>query len=243
MRKLLKHGFKESWLEVVILNACVIVSSIVLFIGIATAQMFLLTIGTAVFIGALASAGVIILMSISRSFHKKLFTNEGYLTLTTPVSLDKLLLSKIIVNMIWIFATVFSFAISIFIMYAGIIILAGPAASFIFGVLVELIAQNPLSFILGIITFLASVLFFLTALLFIIVLFNTGHKKRFKILKGILLYYAFGIVFTMISYAVAYFLLFYPITRTVVTIVIMLGLSVAFYFLSRFVIMRKLELE
>src|SRR5690606_24216571 len=60
-------------------------------------------------------SGVVIIINIVKSFHTKMFTDEGYLTMTLPVSIGHLLLSKIIVNLTYIIFTAVIFITSLII--------------------------------------------------------------------------------------------------------------------------------
>ena len=63
--------------------------------------------------GLIIASFVILLMNIVNSFNKRMFSSEGYLTFTLPVSVDNLLIGKLIVNMVWYLFTTFTIALSI----------------------------------------------------------------------------------------------------------------------------------
>ena len=230
MLKLLKHDLKDSYLEVVILSGIALAASFLVFAGYKLNISFIATIGQVGFVFGLSALQIILLITIIKSFHTKLFTNCGYLTLTTPVSLDKILISKILVSMLWVFTAMVTTIGCVFIIFSA-------SSSFfisLFNSLVKSIINNPFETFKGIVIGLAAVLFFLTTLIFILVLTNTGWMKKHKLLKGILLYLAFAMITSQVAFI---------FTSYVWYLSLFLVVSVIMYLLSRWLITTKLELE
>ena len=120
MGKILKHDFKNSYKEFLIMCAAIIIMSILLgitclfdlnsFLG----RVFFMSSMT-FYILIITAVGILWIVYIINSINKKFFTREGYLTFTTPISIDKLIISKILVNFIWFIVVMVTFFISVLI--------------------------------------------------------------------------------------------------------------------------------
>lgn len=241
MLKLLKHDIRDSYLEIVVLNGILIILSIFAFIGIRSESSFLLEIALIALVLTIFAAVFVVLSSIIKSFHRNLFTNYGYLTLTTPVSIDKILISKIIVNMLWILVTIVSAIICMF-----IVISSTNSFSGIYQIFEALKQIQPVEVLKSVVSFAISSLSLITVLIFVLVLVNTGRMKKFKLLKGILIYIGISLIMSLsnpfqsvnnpeplISTTADY----------IFNLAISLAWSIVFYFVSRYLIKNKLELE
>lgn len=235
MFKLLKHDIKDSYFEVLILNGILIGLSLILLLGARLNIMGLFTVGIVAWSGVLTAVFVIMVRAVIRSFHTKLFTDNGYLTLTTPVSVDKVLISKIIVSLLHVITTVIGFVLSMAIFASALF--GEVADNFqIFRELWMMISANPGEVILNIIYALAYVLYYIIVLLFILILSNIGRMKTHKVLKGILIYIVFSIVTSPVGGIRI-------ISTPFVNFLINLAFSVVLYFTGRYLIINKLELE
>lgn len=70
------------------------------------------------FAGLFAISISAIVLTVQR-FYRSFFSNEGYLTMTLPLSTHKLILSRLIVSVIWYALSFFACVLSVFIMIAG----------------------------------------------------------------------------------------------------------------------------
>lgn len=122
--KLIKHEWKNSWKIPTIILAALFVMTIITgltfaapifqnsnYEGTGVAIVFVWLLFYAVIIGA--SLGITLYMAIR--FYKSMFTDEGYLTHTLPVSKHELMLSKVIPMSIWQLITSVSIVLSLFI--------------------------------------------------------------------------------------------------------------------------------
>ena len=242
MLKILKHDIKDSWREIVILNAVLIVLSFFPLLGNAVESNFLFSLGMTAWVLALIACSAVITIGVIKGLNTMLFTDSGYLTLTTPISIDKILISKILVNMLWVLTTTVSIILSVLLFSSAMF---GEVMYLLPGAF-RLIAENPLGTFLTILIIFSYILFAITMLLFILTLLNVSTNKRYKILKGYLIYWALssfvGVVNIFIALAIlgagGSFTLF-----SVVLSLINLVWSVAFYFTGRYLIINKLELE
>lgn len=259
LSKLLKHEYHNTYKETLFVNGGIIMVSILIsalfMIGLQRIAAFLLISLIALYL----MSGVVIIINIVKSFHTKMFTDEGYLTMTLPVSIDHLLLSKIIVNLTYIIFTAVIFITSLIITMNSIL---GTDVFNIFDGLLSVIRDNPLGTILYIINFAISFISFVLTLILTLALLNIGKIKKYKLLAGIGIYYGlnfaiqlFSTVFNLIPYvidvsggdvsiidnsnnsSIANFILI-----NVNTILVSVVSIVSFYFISRYLIKNKLEL-
>ena len=125
--------------------------------------------------------GVIIIITIIRTFRSRLFNQQGYLTLTLPVSAHTILISKILVNLLYA------------IVYTLIIILMvrlyiSAATGFSDGVLIlralfeQLFGYGAIPGILMILNYLLSFLATITILLLLMSIYYSGGAKWGKVL-------------------------------------------------------------
>lgn len=275
MRLLLKHDIKNNFLEIVAL--CVINIIICLLIGIVArfftfdnlATTLIISTLLAGFVGVSIGTAVVLIMSIVKSFNNKLFTDEGYLTFVLPISIDKIIISKYLVNMLWVIITTISYIIGLLLL---VLLLAGVEVPEIFEGILEigkLIIQNPISVLLALIQLLVSLIFTFSCLFLTLAVLNCGKIKKGKLLVGIIIYSVIGNIISTISsilslaslvivnngkhllldivtFEDSLFGLAYDagmIVMNINTFVIEVVACVGLYFLARFIIRHKLELE
>lgn len=188
LKKLLKHEFKNTWMEITIVNGATLVISLFLALILRLhVDMFFISLSVmAIMLLYLAATGLLI-FNIIRSFNQKMFTNEGYLTMTLPITIDQLLISKIIVNLVWVMTTALSIILSLF--FVGLVIQPNLSDFFLFDIS-ELIAENLLPTLLIIIQIVISTLLSIMVLVFILSILNSGKIKKVKLLIGAFLFYA-----------------------------------------------------
>ena len=111
--KLLKHEWKEVSVIPGILSVVLLVLSVIAgfsFLGIregiADVSRFMTVILWLLFYFALIAASIGITIYLAVHFYKTMYTDEGYLTHTLPVSGRELLWSKLIQTVIWSFMTI-----------------------------------------------------------------------------------------------------------------------------------------
>ena len=262
--KLIKHDFKNTWLEITIVCSAIIAFSFIFGVAIKLeTRSYFFTIMAVLTLGLLYIAAVaIVIINIVRSIHKKLFSDEGYLTLTLPVSIDQLLISKVLVNFVWICMTFITFLLSI-------LIIGATVGDFMFTDMLSFIYEQPLMVILGTVFASVEAIVFIITLVLVLGLLNTGRIKKFKLLCGIIFYYLIVNVLSwvkalvrIIPYAIMNGQNGIEIVKTpnfynfylgpLITNNSFLDLNnllfnliaiVGFYFLSRYIIKNKLELE
>lgn len=261
--KLIRHELKNTWLEITIVCASIIFFSLVFGIAINNdiKSSGLLALAIVMLGFSYIAAFVLVIINIVRSINTKIFSNEGYLTLTLPVSIDQLLFAKILVNFIWIFLTYMTLFISI-----GII------GSTIFGLdifegITEILREQPLYLLIIVFSLALESLVFILTLILVLSFLNTGRIKKYKLLVGVVFYY---LVVQILSWIKALFviipyvlvdngmggleiikrkdLFLSPVLSTftgldfnnlLINVIVIIG----FYFLARYIIKTKIELE
>lgn len=176
---------------------------------------------TTLIVGSFIAFGALLIVRAFQSFWVEIFGSRGYLTLTLPLSLDAILLSKIIVLAFWAVFGIYFAPVSMKILY-------GPE-SFV-RLLSVIYTQEVLIIFFHTLTI---VIFYITLILFITALLNALKVRTFVLFKG------FGI-------ALVIHLIWIPFT--ILTPFSFLNidklfLSIIFYFAARYLIMYKLELE
>lgn len=71
------------------------------------------------FFAGLAAISISAIVLTVQRFYRSFFSDEGYLTMTLPLSTHKLILSRLIVSVIWYALSFFACVLSVFIMIAG----------------------------------------------------------------------------------------------------------------------------
>lgn len=170
-------------------------------------------------IGSFIAFGILLIVRAFQSFWVEIFGSRGYLTLTLPLSLDTILLSKIITLAFWAVIGTYS-----------------PVfynLEFFVEILLNIDIQNALIIFFDT---LIIILFYITLILFITALLNALKVRTFVLFKG------FGIALVIhllwIPFTFAYVMQYYSFLS-----IDKLFLSIVFYFVARYLIMYKLELE
>lgn len=188
-RKLMKHEIINSWIEITVVCLGIICFSLLfsLFSKLRIQSPTLVGFSILALVFLYFAAGVLMIINIVRSFNKKIFSDEGYLTLTLPVTVDQLIISKIVVNIIWIIMTIITYLVSFMVIASALV-----SENIIFpiiGELFEFLTNYPLLSILNIYGILVGILSMIVTLIFVLSFLNMGKVKKFKLLIGVILYY------------------------------------------------------
>ncbi len=274
MKVLFKHELKDHGKEIIILSAinialCLIFGIYLRFIMIkGSGGDSILGLFGFLFIAVFIAISVVLVVSIIKSFNTKLFSNEGYLTFVLPVSIDKLLIVKYLVNLLWVVVVILSYIIGILSLIIIVEDLSATDTFELFKELGELILNKPLSLLLDIIQFIVAIAYILSALFVTLAILNCGKIKKAKFIMGLFIFWGINfvvkiinIIFTGISLVIGEvndrltiglindftekstvpngFIEVFNINLFVITSLLVVGL----YFVARFIINRKLELE
>jgi len=184
LKKLFKHEFKNTYLEITFINIAMIVVSLLCALLLRSRSSVFLSLALITLMFLFFGSFIVLIMNIIKSFNGKMFTSEGYLTFTLPVSVDNILITKIITNLIWYIVTILSIIISLFLIF-----LINNDIIGLFEILKHIdIMYFPPAIILAFIS-IFQLLFFLVFLLFTLAILNIGKVKRYKMLVGIAIYF------------------------------------------------------
>ena len=130
------------------------------------------------FIVALGAMAVISIITIIRTFKSRLFNQQGYLTLTLPVTTHNILLTKLLINLIYMIV----YLLVVYLMaYLGF---AGPFTGLdlaLIDLIKALVGDN---FLVGFLIVLQNLLYYasvLTFILFLMSVYHSGGKKGVRI--------------------------------------------------------------
>lgn len=138
---------------------------------------------------------VFLIMTIIKSLYQRLFSQEGYLTLSLPVGIDSILISKIITSLIWIVLTNI-------IVFLFIVFMIGMENAIIYADIYDFMSKMICNYFFAglfiLLTNLVGIVSLITLVLFIISLLNIGKINRFRVLIGISLFLLFIIIESII---------------------------------------------
>jgi len=196
--KLIKHDLLATYREFTGLYVALISMAIVGPVVISTKNEWLIAILFFGLFGFTIATLVVTFMTIIKLYSRRLFSDEGYLTLTLPVKTRDTIASKVATGVFWSFATIAVFFLS-FTLFTTIFyfiltgtqwydvsvdiaaILAQISDTGIFNVLFNAsLLGFPLSFM--------DTVYSMTLLLFIITLVNTSLIRKNRVAAGVALY-------------------------------------------------------
>lgn len=277
--KLLKHEWKTVWKVPVLLIAILMVISVMAgltfalpiwdseWIGLPLSGVMMII----VYYIALIAVGIGITIYFAVRYYRNMFTDEGYLTHTLPVTTHQLLLNKVITMSAWNLIGVVAVGVSL-VLFFGIMFLSLASKNSSFArdfveALSELKEIGNYPFFRGFGSFLVSMMFMMavssvSGSMILIASINLGqmvHKHR--VLGSIGAYFAISTVIQGINMAIMFPLMMkmtidnellysfeesplalYTMFYTIVSVVYA-AIAVGLYFLSEYLIRKKLELE
>lgn len=257
--KLLKYEYLEYLSTILIINGFLFVLLFIARLLINYAHTFFVKI----FLVFLLPCGLIfsfvfLLIAMIKSLHSRLFTTQGYLTLSLPVSIDSILLSKIIVSSSWCIISIIMLSFWILLMHISFNVLIPFKDFFLF-----IKEQEGLLVILGTVCFYAigvivSIVSFVIIVLLVLSVINVCRIVKFRSLVGIVLFIIFSIFYTYLLYYETLFAseIFTNIYSTIernkflllVDLLVIIHFSISivtsalFYFIARYLIKNKIEI-
>ena len=156
------------------------------------------------FVISIVSLIVAMIVIVNQLFYKRLYTNEGYLNFTLPVSTTETFLSKIITGMIWLLSSIlvslFSFFLFVFIValsHGGVELLQEFAqySDRIMAFVLELLKMGLYAFP----HFLVGTAYSFTLILFAIVVAQSSLIPKYKVIVGIVIYILLEGIFSNIA--------------------------------------------
>lgn len=194
------------------------------------------------FLGISIAINVNVILNFNRSMYKK----PGYLTLTLPVSTNKLVMAKYLGSLIWVF-------IGYLVLAIGIIILSLLVGGVEFkdiletgNILIKALSENIGDVILQIINYLAGISTMILSFFFVITFTKTKYIPKYKTVLGIGVYLLGLIIIANIAGlpSISDFLSGLNLTQTTIFEILFSCLfSGVFYFLTVYLIDYKIEVE
>ncbi|PAF48361.1 hypothetical protein BKH46_00095 [Helicobacter sp. 12S02634-8] len=201
MKNLLKHDFLENYIGIALINALIffslIGSGLLSKFDFDDMPYFLMLL--VVLYGVMVVSGffwiALIVLAILNSINKKLFSPQGYLTFCLPVSIDTILIAKILINLFWIFVSFLSFYIALCIrewIYPSLF-------QTIFVNFYRSISNAPLHLFALYLDIFISIVLLLVKFIFILSLLNIGKIKKHRLLAGIFIFLGLQILLGMLE--------------------------------------------
>ena len=242
MLKLLKYEIIQSYRQylltfAIFLIMCTLTPWIPDFIS-----GILLTLLIIAFMGISIAINVNVILNFNRSMYKR----PGYLTLTLPVSTNKLVAAKYLGSLIWVFASylVLLLGFMILIFLVGDISFAELLRSG--NVVVEIMSENIGDFVLHLLDFFVGISAMILSFFFVITLTKTKYIPKYKTVLGIVIY-LLGLIVVANIFTLSpinNFINSLTYRQSVIFDIITIGIFAAIlYFLTVYLIDHKIEVE
>lgn len=195
---------------------------------------------------AFMGISIAILVNVIVNFNRSMYKRPGYLTLTLPVSTEKLVGAKFLGSLIWVFVSSIVLTIGVVVL---VILVGEIPIDVIFNALGELVGAVFENFGVVIVNLLDSLTMVSSMILSFyatITLTKTKYIPKYKTVVGMILYVVVLIlgVNILLWNPIAEFIAgLDTISSSVFSIVINLILSVSFYLLTVYLIDHKIEVE
>lgn len=195
---------------------------------------------------AFMGISIAILVNVIVNFNRSMYKRPGYLTLTLPVSTEKLVGAKFLGSLIWVFVSSIVLTIGVVVL---VILVGEIPIDVIFNALGELVGAIFENFGVVIVNLLDSLTMASSMILSFyatITLTKTKYIPKYKTVVGMILYVVVLIlgVNILLWNPIAEFIAgLDTISSSVFSIVINLILSVGFYLLTVYLIDHKIEVE
>lgn len=273
IKKMIKQSFKETYKKMLLMNGVLLFSFVLLGVTISLSNSVFIVSPIGAFIISsfmiftfimMISSLIFILQTMFKLLYQKLFTNEGYLTFTLPVSVDSLIISRLIVNIVWCIFNALVSIIGIFIVFFIVSVKDFEDIFTIFKAF-DLTGLDFIEFISIIFYFIVSIIFIACALLMILsalAFSNSGTLKKGKTALAVLLYiiifnfysvlismfstfFSFGIAFDYNTnkYIFAFGSVFkYNYLINFIPLLLGIASLIGLYYLCRYLLKKKIEL-
>lgn len=185
--KYFKFELKNTYQAIVFITVLNLVLSLVLYLQSFIFEKFNLF-TWAVFTGlmlSIATSAILLLVTIIKTLHARLFSKEGYLTLTLPVSHHTILLSKLLVNLLYIVMYYIVLYLCINILIAWGVKVGGGTNEIQVVLTINSFLKN---FIISLVTVVSGIILCLTFLLAVLSFVYSGKVRGNKVFIAILLF-------------------------------------------------------
>lgn len=256
--KLCKLELKYSWRSFLLMYVVLILCSFL--INVSTAgnsdfMNFLQGLLIIIFAGTIFAISILVIVNVVRNFAKSMFGRESYLTHTLPVSSTQLLISKTVIAIFW------SFVSGFVIMCSGVIFALRVVGSlpsiddWIY--LFQHIEIFNLEFFVNICYLLFAYMHVILQLFFVMTLVHTAYIHKHRVAFGVIIYLLINFVQSFILevilqvttdyYSITFFSRSYAVNGSSTNIWLSLAISLIlcclYFFGTRYLLDRKLEVE
>lgn len=207
---------------------------------------FISDILSALIVFAFFGISIAILVNIITNFNRSMYKRPGYLTLTLPVSTEKLVGAKFLGSLIWVFVSSIVLSIGIVILVFIVGNISFSEIFEIFNIMIDAAAENIGLLTINIIDSIAMASSMILSFYAMITLTKTKYIPKYKTLLGIVIY----VVILILGGSL---LMWQPIDTFIsglgtdgivwFNIILNIILSIGFYLLTIYLINNKIEVE
>lgn len=206
--KLIKHDLKSTYRDLVPIYIGLVVSAFLVVLSSNAGSLQILPFTTMIMFALLVATAVILTLTTIKLFTHRLYSSEGYLSFTLPVSTLEIFSSKIITAMIWSFVTsmviLFSLSISVGLLVFTHWDMVQSIPEQYGSLWSQLDVPMILSWLGQLLTIslpqmLINSLYFYAMVLFAVVIANTSYVSNHKMVVGILAYVILNFIFTNLN--------------------------------------------
>jgi hypothetical protein len=203
--KLIKYDIRATWRDFATVYISIFLA--VLFLPLLFNNIrntFINAIAVLLIIGIVVATIAVMIMTLFKIFNTNIFSKQGYLTMTLPVSSTQVVLSKLLVSSMWIILTGIVSSIGILVFVSGLI----PGGSFI-EVTIELgnalkeiisaIDGSLLTIILVVISMILATIKEISKLFFACSIAHIKQLKSFRVPAGVISYFVFSWIESLIA--------------------------------------------
>lgn len=192
--KLLKYDLRSTWREFAGAYLAILLSVLIIPLLFRNVSNVLVS-GIAGFLGVAVVIATIVVMIIMlfRIYNINVFSKEGYLTMTLPVSSPQILVSKLLISSLWIILTGIVALLGFFIFLLNMRAVSLTEIAVAFGEVLSFIGSNGIfAIILMIIAVILSTVKEIAKLFLACSIAHIKQLNRFRIPGGILSFFAFS---------------------------------------------------
>ncbi|MDY0210755.1 MAG: hypothetical protein RBQ91_05040 [Acholeplasma sp.] len=244
--KLMKHEILASYRKFLPLYLASIGISVLMALSVEIDNVLLMSTSMLFTIGTMMMMVIFTLYTIMMNLGHRVFGKPGYLLFSTPSSTLDILVSKSVVNLMWLgLSGVFS-VISVIVFY---LIAVGKDIQLIVDNLIAELSLNPEIIFTSSVSLLINGIYTIGFLIFLFTLLNMIYKGEKKIVIGILLYFVLSQVISLIRTSLYRGTQFIPILGGTTGSAVwfnnglLLLFAAIFYVSSYFIIEKRLELQ
>ncbi|MFH0766843.1 MAG: hypothetical protein ABH890_06720 [Bacillota bacterium] len=198
--KLIKHEFISSYRKYIPIYAVVLGVSLLTPLTYRIDHFSLIGIVSSALALIIGAMGIFTIYNLILSLGQRVYGNPGYLLFSLPVKTTDIIISKTIVNVIWVICTglVALVAFSVFLS-----LITGASLFSVFDQTIgALFSNHPLLGIIYIAFGFVYIIYTIGFLMFIFALLNLIYKGEHKIVTGIILYFVLSNIIGLISIGV-----------------------------------------